>query len=45
MDVRIDSIEPFVEGRSFGKVGSYERLKGVARGQLDPLGRSEFQHR
>ena len=37
MDIRIDSIEPFAEGRTFGKVGSYERLKGVARGQLDPL--------
>src|SRR5947208_7327953 len=37
MDIRIDSIEPFAEGRSFGKAGSYERLKGVARGQLDPL--------
>ena len=37
MDIRIDGIEPFAEGRSFGKVGSYERLKGVARGQLDPL--------
>lgn len=37
MDIRIDSIEPFAEGRSFGKVGSYERLKGVAVGQLDPL--------
>ena len=36
MDVRIDSIEPFAEGRSLGKTGSYERLKGVARGQLDP---------
>ncbi len=37
MDIRIDSIEPFAEGRTFGKVGAYERLKGVARGQLDPL--------
>jgi hypothetical protein len=37
MEIRIDSIESFAEGRSFGKVGSYERLKGVARGQLDPL--------
>ena len=37
MDIRVDSIEPFAEGRAFGKVGPYERLKCVARGQLDPL--------
>lgn len=37
MDIRIDSTEPFAEGRTFGKCGPYERLKGVARGELDPL--------
>jgi len=37
MDIRINSTEPFAEGRTFGKAGSYERLKGVARGELDPL--------
>ncbi len=37
MDVRINSIEPFAEGHTFGKAGPYERLKGVARGELDPL--------
>jgi hypothetical protein len=36
MDIRIDSVQSFAEGRAFGKVGSYERLKGVARGSLDP---------
>jgi Alpha/beta hydrolase domain len=36
MDIRIDSVQSFAEGRSFGKAGSYERLKGVARGLLDP---------
>ena len=36
MDIRIDSVQSFAEGRTFGKAGSYERLKGVARGTLDP---------
>jgi hypothetical protein len=36
MDIRIDSVQSFAEGRAFGKAGSYERLKGVARGTLDP---------
>jgi len=36
MDIRIDSIEAFADGHSFGKAGPYERAKGVARGTLDP---------
>lgn len=36
MDIRIDSIEAFADGHSFGKAGPYERAKGVARGALDP---------
>jgi hypothetical protein len=36
MDVRIDSVQSFAEGCAFGKAGPYERLKGVARGTLDP---------
>jgi hypothetical protein len=37
MDIRVNSIESFAEGHAFGKVGPYERLKGVACGELDPL--------
>src|SRR5437868_7224468 len=36
MDIRIDNVRSFAEGQSFGKAGAYERLKGVARGKLDP---------
>jgi Alpha/beta hydrolase domain len=36
MDIRIDSVKPFAEGLAFGSAGPYERLKGVARGTLDP---------
>ena len=36
MDIRIDSVTSFAEGQAFGNAGPYERLKGVARGTLDP---------
>src|SRR5688572_19544782 len=36
MDIRIDTVQSFAEGRAFGKAGAYERLKGVVRGTLDP---------
>jgi hypothetical protein len=35
-EIRVDSIEPFAEGRGFGEAGSYLRIRGVARGELDP---------
>ena len=35
-EIRIDAAEPFAEGQSFGAVGAYERMRGVAKGELDP---------
>jgi hypothetical protein len=35
-EIRVDSIEPFAEGREFGEAGSYLRIRGVAKGELDP---------
>src|SRR5712692_4184206 len=35
-EIRIDAVEPFAEGHAFGEVGSYVRIKGVAKGELDP---------
>ena len=35
-DIRIDTTEPFAEGQSFGEAGPYLRIKGVAKGELDP---------
>src|SRR6185295_9280466 len=29
-------IEPFADGAPFGAAGAYERVSGVARGELDP---------
>lgn len=34
--VRIDKVEPFADGQSFGATGAYERVIGVAKGELDP---------
>src|SRR5262245_21536210 len=35
-EIRIDSVEPFADGHTFGAAGAYQRLKGVAKGELDP---------
>jgi Alpha/beta hydrolase domain len=36
IELKLGAPEPFVEGRAFGETGAYVRLKGVARGELDP---------
>jgi Alpha/beta hydrolase domain len=36
LEVRIEAVEPFAEGRAWGEAGAYERVRGVARGLLDP---------
>jgi len=36
---RVDRVEPFADGASFGTTGAYERVIGVARGELDPADR------
>src|SRR5947209_13830049 len=35
-EIRIDTTEPFADGQAFGKTGPYLRIKGVAKGELDP---------
>lgn len=34
--VTITAVEPFAEGATFGEAGAYERVTGVARGEVDP---------
>ncbi len=34
--IEIASVEPFADGAEFGSAGSYERVVGTARGELDP---------
>ncbi len=34
--ITIAAVEPFAEGKSFGAAGAYVRVRGIARGTLDP---------
>jgi hypothetical protein len=36
IEIRVESTEPFAQGRGFGEAGPYLRIRGVARGELDP---------
>jgi hypothetical protein len=35
-EIRVNAVEPFADGMTFGKTGSYLRIRGVAKGELDP---------
>ena len=35
-EIRVDAVEPFADGQSFGAAGPDVRIRGVARGELDP---------
>jgi hypothetical protein len=35
-EIKIDTIEPFADGKVFGAAGSYVRVKGIAKGEIDP---------
>src|SRR5208282_2873615 len=36
IEIQVNAVEPFAEGQSFGETGSYLRIRGVAKGELDP---------
>src|ERR1700745_963090 len=36
LEIEIHAVEPFGEGQSFGEAGPYLRIRGVAKGELDP---------
>jgi hypothetical protein len=36
IEFRIDAVEPFADGKAWGEVGAYERVRGVVKGALDP---------
>jgi hypothetical protein len=36
-DAGAPKVEPFADGAQFGAVGAYERVSGVAKGELDPV--------
>ena len=35
-EINVAAVEPFAEGAAFGDTGAYERVKGTAKGELDP---------
>jgi hypothetical protein len=36
-EITIDTIEPFADGKVLGAAGSYIRIKGIAKGEINPL--------
>jgi hypothetical protein len=36
IEIQVNAVEPFAEGRGFGEAGPYLRVRGVAKGELDP---------
>src|SRR5450755_2836304 len=35
-EINVQKVEPFANGATFGNAGAYERVWGVAKGELDP---------
>jgi hypothetical protein len=35
-EIKVDAIEPFADNHAFGNTGAYVRIKGVAKGEIDP---------
>lgn len=36
VEVRVDAVEPFADGKEFGDAGPYLRVRGMMKGALDP---------
>ncbi|HEY1432622.1 MAG TPA: hypothetical protein VGF39_13490 [Stellaceae bacterium] len=36
IEIQVNAVEPCAEGQPFGETGSYLRIRGVAKGELDP---------
>jgi hypothetical protein len=36
VEIKIDAVEPFAGRQAFGEAGSYLRIRGIAKGELDP---------
>src|SRR5260370_21484269 len=36
VEIKIETVEPFADGQAFGNAGSYLRVKGIAKGEIDP---------
>ena len=36
IEFEVSAVEPFAEGRDIGEAGPYLRIRGTAKGELDP---------
>jgi len=36
IEINVTAVEPFADGAAFGETGTYERVKGTFKGELDP---------
>jgi len=36
VEIKIDTMERFADGQAFGEAGSYLRIRGIAKGEIDP---------
>ena len=36
VEIKIDTMERFADGQAFGEAYSYLRIKGIAKGEIDP---------
>ena len=36
VEIKIDAIESFADRQAFSEAGSYLRIKGIAKGEIDP---------
>jgi hypothetical protein len=36
VEIKIDTMERFADGQAFGEAGSYLRINGIAKGEIDP---------
>jgi hypothetical protein len=35
-EISVTDLDPFADGQVFGSAGAYVRIKGVAKGEIDP---------
>jgi hypothetical protein len=36
VEIKIDTMERFADRQAFGEAGSYLRIRGIAKGEIDP---------
>ena len=36
LEIRVDTVERYADGRAFGRIGPHLRVEGVVKGEFDP---------